>query len=119
MLAAIAGPQNRIHGFITGGVFFRASWGTRNLTLWSGEPADDCLVAVIGSDTQRAGVPGFGGAKRGLIDVGEEKDGEVWNAAVLEKDNVRAVAHNLGLEVEPHGTQRVEDIAPVFDALKG
>jgi hypothetical protein len=54
-----------------------------------------------------------------LIDVGEEKDGEVWNAAVLEKDNVQAVAHNLGLEAEPHGTQRVEDIAPVFDALKG
>jgi putative tryptophan/tyrosine transport system substrate-binding protein len=42
-----------------------------------------------------------------------------YPAAVLEKDNVQAVARNLGLEVEPHGTQRAEDIAPVFDALKG
>jgi putative ABC transport system substrate-binding protein len=42
-----------------------------------------------------------------------------YPAAVLEKDNVQAVARNLGLEVEPHGTRRVEDIAPVFDALKG
>jgi putative ABC transport system substrate-binding protein len=42
-----------------------------------------------------------------------------YPAAVLEKDNVLAVARNLGLEVEPHGTQRAEDITPVFDALKG
>ena len=42
-----------------------------------------------------------------------------YPAAALEKDNVQAVARNLGLEVEPHGTRRVEDIAPVFDALKG
>ena len=42
-----------------------------------------------------------------------------YPAAVLEKDNVQAVARNLGLEVEPHGTRRAEDIAPVFDALKG
>jgi putative tryptophan/tyrosine transport system substrate-binding protein len=41
-----------------------------------------------------------------------------YPAAVLEKDNVQAVARNLGLEVEPHGTRRAEDIAPVFDALK-
>jgi hypothetical protein len=34
---------------------------------------------------------------------------------VLEKDNVQAAARNLGLEVEPHGTRRVEDIAPVFE----
>jgi putative ABC transport system substrate-binding protein len=43
----------------------------------------------------------------------------IYPAAVLEKDNVQAVARNLGFEVEPHGTRRVEDIAPVFDALKG
>jgi putative tryptophan/tyrosine transport system substrate-binding protein len=42
-----------------------------------------------------------------------------YSAAVLEKDNVQAAARNLGLEVELHGTQRAEDIAPVFDALKG
>jgi putative ABC transport system substrate-binding protein len=42
-----------------------------------------------------------------------------YPATVLEKDNVQAAARNLGLEVEPHGTRRVEDIAPVFDALKG
>jgi putative ABC transport system substrate-binding protein len=42
-----------------------------------------------------------------------------YPAAVLEKDSVQAVARNLGLEVEPYGTRRVEDIAPVFDALKG
>ena len=44
-----------------------------------------------------------------------------YPADVLEKDNVQAMAHNLGLEVEPHGapTRRAEDIAPVFDALRG
>jgi len=44
-----------------------------------------------------------------------------YPASVLEKDNVQAMARNLGLEVEPHGTptRRAEDIAPVFDALKG
>ena len=42
-----------------------------------------------------------------------------YPAAVLEKDNVQAVARNLSLEVESHGTRRAEDIAPVFDALKG
>ena len=36
---------------------------------------------------------------------------------MLEKDNVQAVARNLGLEV--HVTQRAEDIAPAFDALEG
>ena len=43
-----------------------------------------------------------------------------YPADVLEKDNVQAMACNLGLEVEPHGTstRRAEDIAPVFDALK-
>ena len=41
-----------------------------------------------------------------------------YPAAELEKDNVQAVARNLGLEVEPHGTWRAEDIAPVFDVLK-
>jgi putative tryptophan/tyrosine transport system substrate-binding protein len=42
-----------------------------------------------------------------------------YPAAVLEKEKVQAVARNLGLEVEPHGTRRAEDIAPVFYALKG
>jgi putative ABC transport system substrate-binding protein len=42
-----------------------------------------------------------------------------YPAAVLEKDNVEAVARNLGLEVQPHGIRGAEDIAPVFDALKG
>jgi putative tryptophan/tyrosine transport system substrate-binding protein len=42
-----------------------------------------------------------------------------YPAAVLEKDNVEALARNLGLEVEPYGTRRAEDIAPVFNALKG
>jgi putative ABC transport system substrate-binding protein len=42
-----------------------------------------------------------------------------YSTTVLEKDNVQAIARNLGLEVEPHGTRQAEDIAPVFDALKG
>ena len=44
-----------------------------------------------------------------------------YPADVLEKDNVQAMARNLGLEVEPHGTptRRAEDVAPVFNALKG
>jgi putative ABC transport system substrate-binding protein len=44
-----------------------------------------------------------------------------YPADVLEKDNVQAMARNLGLEVEPHGTptRQAEDIAPVFDALRG
>ena len=42
-----------------------------------------------------------------------------YPATVLEKDNVRAVARNLNLEVEPYETRRPEDIAPAFDALKG
>ena len=39
----------------------------------------------------------------------------------MEKDNVQAVARNLGFEVQAHATQRAEDtdIAPIFDALKG
>jgi putative ABC transport system substrate-binding protein len=42
-----------------------------------------------------------------------------YAVTLLEKDNVQAAARNLGLEVEPHGIRRAEDIAPVFDALKG
>jgi putative ABC transport system substrate-binding protein len=44
-----------------------------------------------------------------------------YAAAVLEKDNIQAIARDLGLEVEPHGTPtwQPEDIAPAFDALKG
>jgi hypothetical protein len=42
-----------------------------------------------------------------------------YPATVLEKDNVQAIARNLGLEVEPHETRRAEDIAPVFDVFKG
>jgi putative ABC transport system substrate-binding protein len=42
-----------------------------------------------------------------------------YPAAVLEKDNVQAVARNLSLEVEQYETRRPEDIAPAFDALKG
>jgi len=42
-----------------------------------------------------------------------------YSAYASEKDNVQAVARNLGLEVEPHDSRRAEDIAPVFDALKG
>jgi putative ABC transport system substrate-binding protein len=45
--------------------------------------------------------------------------GTAYPAFVLEKDNVEAVARNLGLEVEPHEYRRTEDIAPVLDALKG
>ena len=44
---------------------------------------------------------------------------DTYPAAVLEKDNVEAVARNLGLEVQPHGIRGAEDIVPVFDALKG
>jgi putative ABC transport system substrate-binding protein len=36
-----------------------------------------------------------------------------------EVSDVQVAARNLGLEVAPHGIQRAEDIAPVFDALKG
>ena len=42
-----------------------------------------------------------------------------YPATALEKDNVQALARNLGLVVEPHGTRRAEDIGPIFDALKG
>jgi putative ABC transport system substrate-binding protein len=44
---------------------------------------------------------------------------DTYPAAVLEKDNVQAQARNLGLEVDSHETRGAEDIAPVFDALKG
>ena len=42
-----------------------------------------------------------------------------YSASVAEMGNVQATARNLGLEVAPHGIRRAEDIAPVFDALKG
>lgn len=42
-----------------------------------------------------------------------------YPASVREMNNVQDTAHNLGLEVAPHGIQRAEDIAPVFDALRG
>jgi putative tryptophan/tyrosine transport system substrate-binding protein len=42
-----------------------------------------------------------------------------YPATVREMDNVRAMAGQLSLEVAPHGIKRGEDIAPVFDALKG
>jgi len=42
-----------------------------------------------------------------------------YSASVSEMSNVQATARNLGLEVAPHGIRRAEDIAPVFDALKG
>ena len=39
--------------------------------------------------------------------------------AVLEMGEVQAAARTLGLEVAPHEIRRAEDIAPVFEALKG
>ena len=42
-----------------------------------------------------------------------------YSAAVLETSNVQAMAHDVGLEVAPHGIQRAEDIVPAFGALKG
>src|SRR5262245_15196040 len=38
--------------------------------------------------------------------------------AVLEMDEVQAVARALGIEVAPLGIRRTEDIAPAFEALK-
>ena len=42
-----------------------------------------------------------------------------YPATVLEASNVEAAARTIGLDVAPHGIKRAEDIAPVFDALKG
>ena len=42
-----------------------------------------------------------------------------YRAAVLESSEAQDVARTLGLEVEPHEIRRAEDIAPVFDTLKG
>jgi putative ABC transport system substrate-binding protein len=41
-----------------------------------------------------------------------------YPATVLEKDNVQTMSRNLGLEAEPYGTRRAEDIAPAFDVFK-
>jgi putative ABC transport system substrate-binding protein len=42
-----------------------------------------------------------------------------YPASVREMANVQATARTLGLEVTQHGIQRAEDIASVFDAVKG
>jgi putative ABC transport system substrate-binding protein len=42
-----------------------------------------------------------------------------YNASVAENGQVQAIARTLGLEAEAHEIRRAEDIAPVFDALKG
>jgi len=42
-----------------------------------------------------------------------------YPASVREMNNAQAAARDLGLEVAPHGIRRAEDIASVFDALKG
>jgi putative ABC transport system substrate-binding protein len=42
-----------------------------------------------------------------------------YPGAVLERGEVQAAARTLGLEVAPHEIRRAEDIAPVFDALRG
>jgi putative tryptophan/tyrosine transport system substrate-binding protein len=42
-----------------------------------------------------------------------------YPAAVLGNQEVQAAAHTFGLEVAPHEIRRAEDIAPVFDVLKG
>ena len=34
-------------------------------------------------------------------------------------DNVQTTARKLGLEVAPHGIRQAEDVAPIFDVLKG
>ena len=42
-----------------------------------------------------------------------------YPATALEMGNVQAGARSVGLEVVAHGIRRPEDIAPLFDALKG
>jgi hypothetical protein len=42
-----------------------------------------------------------------------------YRASVLEKDAVQAAANKLGLDSTPYGIRRKEDIAPVFEVLKG
>ena len=42
-----------------------------------------------------------------------------YRATVLEKDVVQATAEKLDLKSTPYGIRRNEDIAPVFEALKG
>jgi putative ABC transport system substrate-binding protein len=42
-----------------------------------------------------------------------------YPASVREMANVQAAARTLGLEVTQHGIQRAEDIASVFNAIKG
>jgi hypothetical protein len=42
-----------------------------------------------------------------------------YPGAVLENGEVQAAARKIGLEVALHEIRRAEDIAPVFDALKG
>jgi putative tryptophan/tyrosine transport system substrate-binding protein len=44
---------------------------------------------------------------------------EGYPAAVLASREVQAAARTFGLEVAPHEIRRAEDIAPVFDLLKG
>jgi putative tryptophan/tyrosine transport system substrate-binding protein len=42
-----------------------------------------------------------------------------YRAAVGENESVQAIATKLGLEALPYEIRRPEDIAPIFDALKG
>jgi putative tryptophan/tyrosine transport system substrate-binding protein len=42
-----------------------------------------------------------------------------YGATVLEKDAVQAAAGKLNLKSTPYGIRRKEDIAPIFEALKG
>jgi len=42
-----------------------------------------------------------------------------YPASVVENDEVQVVARTLGLEVASHRIRRAEDIAPVFEVLKG
>jgi len=42
-----------------------------------------------------------------------------YRATVLEKDAVQAAAGKLNLKSTPYGIRRKEDIAPIFEALKG
>jgi putative ABC transport system substrate-binding protein len=42
-----------------------------------------------------------------------------YRASVAEKEALQIMAHRLGLEATPYEIRRPEDIAPIFDAVKG
>jgi putative tryptophan/tyrosine transport system substrate-binding protein len=126
--------QQKVHVIVTYGAAvatLRQATTSIPIVLVAGDPVGSGLVAslsrpggnVTGLSLQ---TPEFAGKRLELLRElvpGLRRLAIVFDAGyaatVLEKDNVQDAARNLGLEVEPHSIRRPEDIAPVFDALKG